>query len=157
MANTKAPLRQPINKGGLVDPLWHKYFASNQDTSFGSSPTFVDLTLTGDLSVSGETSISGNLTTTGGRIKNTTRVSDTYTILVTDENVYGDTDLSSFTMTLPAGVDGQHLKVMNTGTGLNILTLSPNGTDLLIGENSDFDLYSGDALDLVYQTDEGWA
>lgn len=140
---TQAPLKQiPIGPNGQWTRPWWMWFvdidAGLKSVSSTSSPTFV------------------NVTTTGGRIKETTRVTTTYQILVTDNIVYGDTDSSAFTVTMPVGVDGQEIKVINSGTGLNILTVAPSGAELLIGENSTMDLNAGEALYLVYQTLEGW-
>jgi len=135
--NQKAPIREPVNHtAGYFGRAWVRW---------------LDLVATNYASA-----IFDTLITTGGRIKNTTRVDTTYQILVTDNIVYGDTDSSAFTMTLPEGADGQSLKVINSGTGLNLLTIAPSGTDLLIGENSNFELSAGETLDLVYETDEGW-
>jgi len=96
------------------------------------------------------------LKTSSSRIADTTRVTTTYTVLVTDHHVFADTDGGAFTATLPAGVDGQVIKIMNTGTSSNLLTIAPNGADLLIGVNSNFTLYDGEALLIVYDSTEGW-
>jgi len=146
------------------------------DPTISGTLTTTDISNAGDLTsgnvtVTGVTTLS-NLTGTGSRnavigatgivgvgagLQGVTRVTTTYTILSSDENVFGDTDSAGFTMTLPAGTDGQHFKIMNTGTGLNLLDISPNGAELLIGENSNFELNAGESLDLVYNVIEGWA
>lgn len=99
---------------------------------------------------------SGTITTKGGRIESTTRVTTTYQILVSDRNVFCDTDSAGFTATLPVGVDGQRIKVINCGTSGNTLTLAPNGTELLQGANSSVGLTDGQTLDLTYEATEGW-
>ena len=96
-------------------------------------------------------------TTEFGRIKGTTRVTTTYTILEADENIFCDTDGGGFTVTLPALIDGTHYKIMNTGTSGNTLTVAPNGTDLLIGVNSNSTVSDGNNLDIIGEETEGWA
>lgn len=119
--------------------------------SDGSDHTFIDQAVL----IASSPTFAG-LTTTAGRIQNTTRKTTTYTIVANDENVFCDTDGGAFTATLPAGVDGTHYKVMNCGTSAELLTVAPDGSELLIGENSNFTLNDGEALDLVYETTEGW-
>ena len=54
-------------------------------------------------------SLSGPLGVGGGhsaKIVNTTRVTTTYTALVTDYMIFADTDGGAFTLTLPVGIEG---------------------------------------------------
>jgi len=67
-----------------------------------------------------------------------------------------NTDSAGFTITLPAGVQGREYKIVNTGTSNNTLTVSPNGTEHLMGENSNFDLEDGESLIIAYDTTDGW-
>lgn len=97
-----------------------------------------------------------DLTTKAGRIKTPTRVTTTYTILLSDELIFADTDSEAFTVTLPPGVQGQYYRIVNTGTTTNSLEVAPDGTDLLMGENSSFTLNPQEALILVYDSTEGW-
>ena len=118
-------------------------------------------TLSSTLAVTGATTLSSTLgvtgtTTTVGRIKTPTRATTTYTILVTDSVVFGNTDGSAWTATLPAGVSGQTFKIINSGSSGNILTVTPNGSEHLLGENSSFNLFDGETLDLTYDTTDGW-
>jgi hypothetical protein len=95
--------------------------------------------------------------TNSGRINNTTRVVTTpYNILATDEIIVVDTDAVARTTNLPAGVDGTHYSISNTGTSGNQVTISPNGAELLLGVNANFLLSDGESLDLYYETTEGW-
>lgn len=92
-------------------------------------------------------------------VQSTTRVTTTYTILTTDDNVFAITDGGAFTVTLPVislGVEGIHIKVINTGTSGFNLTVTPGGSNLLIGVNSSFTLLDGESLNLVYDSGEGW-
>ena len=104
----------------------------------------------------GDLQVVGALTTDAGRIRKENRVTTTYTILVTDDVVFGDTDLGSFTVTLPPGVAGQTFKVENSGDSGNLLTVDPDGLELLIRKNSGFDLNDGESLDVTYNTTNGW-
>ena len=94
----------------------------------------------------------GTITTGGGRIVNTTRVTTTYTVLVTDDNVFCDTDGGDFAITLPA-LDAHTFRIINTGSGT--LTITPDGTDLLIGVNESTTMGTGVAI-FTGETTEGW-
>ena len=98
----------------------------------------------------------GILNTASGRIKNTTRVTTTYTILVTDDVVFANTDSAGYTVTLPVGVEGQTVKIINSGSSVNNLTLAPDGSEHLMGANSNFTLADGESLILTYNATDGW-
>jgi hypothetical protein len=83
----------------------------------------------------------------------TTRVTTAYTILVTDKAIYCNTDGGDFTVTLPPGVDGQLFEIYNTGSG--ILTVAPDGAELIDGVNSSKTMGQG-SITLRYETTEGW-
>jgi hypothetical protein len=54
-------------------------------------------------------------------------------------------------------VDGRTYTIKNVGTSGNTVTLSPDGTDLLFGENSDYIILDrGDDEQITYETTEGW-
>lgn len=92
-----------------------------------------------------------------GRRKNVTRInSGPYNILYTNEIIMVDTDTIDITINLPAGVDGQAYKIVNCGTSGNIVTINPNGTELLNGVNAPETLYDSENLDLSYDSTEGW-
>jgi len=115
-----------------------------------------DITPTYKLDVNGNARIVSDFTTDGGRIKPPTRVTTTYTILVTDDQVFGNTDSAGFTATLPAGVEGQSFRIVNTGSSSNTLTLAPNGSEHLIGVNSNWTLADGESLIVTYNATDGW-
>jgi len=79
-----------------------------------------------------------------------------YTITSLDEEVYGNTDGGSYVFSLPAGSQDELLRMVNTGSSGNILTISPNGSQHLLGTNSDFILNDGEALYIRYDADDGW-
>ena len=111
--------------------------------------------ITGLLTVSTTSLLSGT-TTTFGRIKTVTRKTTTATILVTDSVIFGNTDSAGWTATLPAGVSGQTFKVINSGSSGNLLTVAPNGSEHLLGVNSNFVLFDAETLDLTYDSTDGW-
>lgn len=91
-----------------------------------------------------------------GRILNVSRYTANQTLVSANHHVACDTDGGAFTVTLPAGIKGTEYRVANTGTSGNNLTVAPDGTDLLIGVNSNFTLSDGETLHLVYEPVEGW-
>lgn len=98
----------------------------------------------------------GTIKNTAGRIKNTTRYTTTQAIPVTDNIVFANTDGGAWTATLPAGVEGQTLKIINSGSSGNLLTVAPNGAEHLLGANSNFILFDGESLILTYNATDGW-
>ena len=90
-------------------------------------------------------------------LKTTTRVTTSpYTLLATDEEVYFDTDTIPIVALLPAGEDGRNYRMINTGSSLNDVTLTPDGTDLLFGVNATERIADGEVLIATFETDEGW-
>jgi len=68
----------------------------------------------------------------------------------------GNTNSGGFTYTLPAGIQGKQYKIVNVGTSGNVLTVAPNGSDNLLGENSSFELEDGESLLIAYDITYGW-
>jgi hypothetical protein len=98
-----------------------------------------------------------SFTTGGGRIKRTTRVTTTYTILVTDEVVFGNTDSAGYTVTLPAGVEGQQITVVNSGSSGNNLTIAvQSGEDIYGVTNGTHILADAESAILTYNATDGW-
>ena len=93
------------------------------------------------------------LISTEGREVNTTRVTTTYQALVTDHIILANTDGGAYTLTMPAGVEGQHIRITNTGT--NILTVTGSGAETVMGETSQ-EMFEGDTMNMYYNTTEGW-
>ena len=106
--------------------------------------------------LAGALEVAGDLTTGSGRIKNTTRYTTTQTIPVTDEVVFGNTDSAGWTATLPAGAEGQTLRIINSGSSGNNLTVAPNGAEHLYGVNSNFVLADGESIEITYNATDGW-
>ena len=106
-----------------------------------------------DLTVGGDLEVAGSIKSSGGRIVNTSRVTTTYTILVSDHRVFCNTDGGDFTVTLPEGIDGQEYRIINTGSGT--LTVAPNSAELIDGVNASKTMGTGIII-LTYETTEGW-
>lgn len=98
----------------------------------------------------------GTVFTNQGRNVKTTRTTTTATLDATNYDVPCDTDGGAFTVTLEAGVAGTVHRISNTGTSANNLTIAPDGAELLIGVNSNFTLFDGESLDIIYEGTEGW-
>ena len=45
---------------------------------------------------------------------------------------------------------------MNTGISSNELTITPDGSENLLGANDSFILFDGEALIITYETTDGW-
>ena len=90
----------------------------------------------------------------------TTRIINTdspYTVLASDHEIFCDTDTGAITVNLPAGINGTRYIIHNVGTSGNIVTLHPNGADLLFGLNEDYIILDrGDDEQVTYETTEGW-
>lgn len=130
-------------------------YKANQATGIGFvSPNILCLTTNGVIAV--EIDASQVVKTISGRISNTDRYTSNQTLNSTNHIVLGDTDGGAFTITFEAGVDGTHHKISNVGNSGNALTLTPDGAELLVGDNANFDLLDGETLDLHYETSSGW-
>lgn len=102
-----------------------------------------------------ELTVNGQLETAQGRRKNTTRVTTTYTALVTDEEIYANSNGGAFTITLPTGVAGQHFRIHNTGTSGNDITIDGGGAETVKGAATQA-LIDAETLELTFETTENW-
>jgi hypothetical protein len=94
-----------------------------------------------------------------GMIVNTTRITDAespYTVLESDHHIFCDTDGGDITVNLPVGIDGTQYIIYNTGSAGNTLTMSPDGAELLFGDNSDYDIHDDADEQITNETTEGW-
>jgi len=101
------------------------------------------------------TLITQRLENTAGRIVNTTRVTTTYTALVSDHMLFADTDGGAWTLTLPAGVEGQYFRIANVGTSGNDLTIDGDGGETVMGAATQT-MSDGEIVILTYNATEGW-
>jgi len=97
----------------------------------------------------------GGFVTGGGRIVATRRITAAYTLDGTDYMVFADTDGGAFTVTLPAGVEGQYMRIANVGTSGNDVTIDGNGAEQVRGAATQ-NIADGEILILVYNATEGW-
>lgn len=79
-----------------------------------------------------------------------------YTVLASDHTVFVDTDTGNVTVDLPAGVTGTSYRIINTGSAANSVTVSPNGSDSILGSNSTIALLDGDVVVLTFEQTAGW-
>ena len=84
------------------------------------------------------------------------RITSATTLDATMHDVYCDTDSAAITVTLPPGADWKEYRIINTGTSGNNATITPDGSELLLGVNSTMDLFDGDVLIVRYEATEGW-
>lgn len=97
------------------------------------------------------------ISTAGLNIQNVVRViSSPYTIKVSDDVIFVDTDGGDIIVNLPEGVEGTCYRIINVGNSGNEIVLTPFGLELLNGINSSESLIDGESLDLIYQSTEGW-
>ena len=96
------------------------------------------------------------LINTSGRLVGTHRYTTTQTLNATDYVVSANTDGSAWTLTLPAGIVGTVYEITNTGDSNNNLTIAPDGSEHLIGVNSNWTLFDGETLKITYRTTDGW-
>jgi hypothetical protein len=68
----------------------------------------------------------------------------------------GNTDAGAFAYTLPPGIANTAYKIVNTGTSGNILTVTPDGSEELLGVNSSWNLSDGESLEISYEATDGW-
>ena len=85
----------------------------------------------------------------------TSRYTTTQTLDSDDHVVFCDTDGGGFTVTLPASPgDGQYYRIINCGSGANILTINGNGNNVK-GAATQY-LADGEDLEMMYNATEGW-
>ena len=89
-------------------------------------------------------------------INTTTRVTGDTTLTSAHSVVFCDTDGGAITITLAAGVATKYHRIVNTGSANNLVTITPNGAELLLGANSSFTISDQEALQINYEATEGW-
>jgi len=100
----------------------------------------------------------GDGTVTLSTIAGITRIDHTdspYTVLSTDQTLYCDTDGGAITASLLAGVNGTIHNIKNVGSSGNDVTVTPNGTEEIEGED-DATLEDAWAYTIQFETTENW-
>ena len=116
-----------------------------------SGGTLAPATLTGGTGITVTTNSPNNFTIVGGY---TVNVINSNT-LANNQNLY--VFIASAALTLPAGADGNSIKISNR-SGTQTCTLVPNGTDKIMGSNTTMTLNNAVAsFELIYSgTAQGW-
>ena len=116
-----------------------------------SGGTLAPATLTGGTGITVTTNSPNNFTIAGGYTVNVIN-SDT---AANNQNLYVFT--ASAALTLPAGADGNSIKISNR-SGTTTCTLVPNGTDKIMGSNTTMTLNTASAsFELIFSgTAQGW-
>jgi len=108
-----------------------------------------------ELYCAGAGDFDGSVKTSANRICKTTRETVATTLDATDEIAMIDTDGGAITITLPAGINGLHYKIVNCGTSGNDVTIDGNGAENVMGSATQL-LSDGEVLDLHFETTEHW-
>jgi hypothetical protein len=70
--------------------------------------------------------------------------------------LFVDTDTSAITLNLPAGAVKDYLRIINTGSSDNDITVVPNGSELLTGANASRTLSDSSVIILEFNDTKGW-
>jgi len=116
-----------------------------------SGGTLAPATLTGGTGITVTTNSPNNFTIAGGYTVNVINSNTT----ANNQNLYVFT--ASAALTLPAGADGNSIKISNR-SGTQTCTLIPNGTDKIMGSNTTMTLNNAVAsFEIIYSgTAQGW-
>ena len=80
----------------------------------------------------------------------------TYTTVSTDEVIFYNTDAQSSALTLEPGTLGRTMKIINSGTSGNNLTVNGNASEKVMGATALFTLLDVESLIITYDTTDGW-
>lgn len=79
-----------------------------------------------------------------------------YVVPVDASTVFIDTDIQEIDILLRPGVKGKELRLVMVGTSGNDANITPNGSELLFGENSPEVLHDSEAFLIDYSVVYGW-
>jgi len=93
--------------------------------------------------------------------RDVTRVTAAYTVVSSDQVIFCNTDSTGYSVYLPAGTTGRTVKIINTGSGSNSVTVIPNGSQHLLGSaysssSGSQALSAGQSKELTYHSSDGW-
>jgi hypothetical protein len=79
-----------------------------------------------------------------------------YAPVESDSDIFINTDSGDKVVNLAAGLDSQKLRIINAGTSNNIVTINPDGSEDLLGENISFCLNDSEVLIITFSVTKGW-
>lgn len=79
-----------------------------------------------------------------------------YIPVESDSDIFINTDTGNKIVNLAAGLDGQKLRIINAGTSGNSVTITPNGSEDLLGENTSYILTDTAVLIITFSVTKGW-
>lgn len=82
--------------------------------------------------------------------------SSPYTVLASDHTIFANTSGGGIVVNLPAGIAGTTYRIINTGSAANAVTVTPDGSELIIGVAASITLFDRDVVVLTYEPTEGW-
>jgi len=92
---------------------------------------------------------------TQGWVDAITRVTEDYSATSKDTVILADTDEQDITVTLPEGVDGQHLRLVNCGSSGNTLTIKGYDGELVVNAETQA-RDDEEVLELHFESSKGW-
>lgn len=101
-------------------------------------------------------SLSNVVDTKQTTLRNIERVTSSPYQISDEDEIFADTDIGDITLLLPEGVTGRHIRIHNTGTSGNLLSIVPFGTDLLFGVNNPEVLYDTEVVIVAFELNSGW-
>ena len=105
----------------------------------------------------GKTRLDGRLDTRASKLTGKVRTtSATYNDASAFEEYFCNTDSNAIQFNLDVGIDRRRVRIVNTGTSGNDVTITPDGSENLLGANSSFTLADGESLIIVFDTNDGW-
>jgi hypothetical protein len=113
--------------------------------------------VTGDLNVTGNAQIDGRTVLNALFVEVVRVTSSPYTVLTTDHTLMVDTDSGAITVNLPGSAGtGRHLIIVNVGSSGNLVTVTPDGSELLTGFNEPRTLSDRRKIIIDNHQSEGW-
>jgi hypothetical protein len=79
-----------------------------------------------------------------------------YVPVESDSDIFINTDVGDKVVDLTAGLPGQKLRIINAGTSGNTVTINPNGSEDLLGENTAYTINDSEVLIITFSVIKGW-
>ena len=91
-----------------------------------------------------------------GNTKFSTITTTPYTTTINDNDIFVDTDSAAVVVNLIAGVNSKSYRIVNVGTSGKLVTITPNGSEKLLGVNSSFTINDAETLIITFSSTDGW-